>query len=585
MAPQRKDAAPAKVAQGNKRSSVLAAPIIMKPLTPRLRRFPLIAPVFLTSLSAVARETQAPELTPTAPDATSEAAVVLPAPQSSRTQLDSKLGPVFVSVASEGYDVSASEVASAIVRELNVALTSSANLARGTFLVELTRGKDLSVTFRDTAGNELKRVVKAPANDDQVSEVAALLAVNLSQDESSKVLADLTPEQVVPTAPPQPETAALPVSAPHLSERPPPPSLPPVAVNATFVHPLTTMRDVDERTVGFEFGLLYSRLGALDGFALNAVLANVRYSSNGFMLAGIGSVSGTPEYTTSHDVVRIGGAFNYGHGPLTGLSISGAVDVEVVPESAELGLLGAQVAGAANVVTGSASGAQIGGVVNYATNTSGMQLAGAANIANGNMNGAQIGGATNVALGNLDGAQFAGALNIAEDVQGVQIGLVNIGKRVSGAQIGVINIAEEVDGASVGLITYSKKGQTQITTWFDPTRPINVGARFVSGPLYAMPTVGGDPSKTDEFDFGFSLGARIPVERVYFDLESNFSNHFRDNSVDESNIDLRHRAAVGYQVLPWLGIFAGGGVRHQFHAKDGGDHRLTGLWNVGIDLL
>ncbi len=555
----------------------------MKSFTPRLRRLPLIAPVLLTSWSAVARETQVPELTPAAPDATSEAAAVPPAPQPSQTQLDSKLGPVFVSVASEGYDVSANEVASAIVRELNVALTSSASLARGTFVVELTRGKDLSVTFRDTRGSELKRVVKAPANDDQVSEVAALLAVNLSQDESTKVLAELTPAQTATSAPPvQP---ASPSSTPDLSERPPPPPLPAVAVNATLVHPLTIVRDVDERTVGFEFGLSYSRLGALDGFALNGILTNVTYSSSGFILAGIGSVSGTPEYSTSHDVVRIGGAFNYGHGPLNGLSISGAVDLELVSESAELGLSGAQIAGAVNVVTGNAHGAQIGGAVNYAKNTSGMQLAGASNIANGNVEGAQIGGAANVALGNLEGAQFAGALNIAEDVQGVQIGLINVGKRVSGAQIGVINIAEQVDGASIGVITYSKKGQTQITTWFDPTRPLNVGARFVSGPLYAMPTFGGDPSKTDEFDFGLSLGARLPIERLYVDIEGNSSNHFRDNSVDESNIDLRYRTAVGYQVLPWLGVFAGGGVRHQFHAKDGGDHKLTGIWNLGVDLL
>src|SRR5690606_18601408 len=89
----------------------------------------------------------------------------------SQPRVVSQLGPVFVTVASEGYDVSADEIASAIVRELNVALTSSAASARGTFRVALMRGKDLAVTFRDELGNELKRVVKAPANDAQVPEV------------------------------------------------------------------------------------------------------------------------------------------------------------------------------------------------------------------------------------------------------------------------------------------------------------------------------------------------------------------------------------------------------------------------------
>src|SRR5690606_36543092 len=108
-----------------------------------------------------------------------------------------------------------------------------------------------------------------------------------------------------------------------------------------------------------------------------------------------------------------------------------------------------------------------------------------------------------------DGAQIS-LVNIANDVNGAQIGLVNIGANVHGAQVGLVNVAEDVNGASVGVVTYSKRGQTQITTWFDSTRPINVGARFVTGPLYAMPSIGTDPRTGDVFDFGLSLGVRIP---------------------------------------------------------------------------
>src|SRR5690606_213165 len=220
---------------------------------------------------------------------------------------------------------------------------------------------------------------------------------------------------------------------------------------------------------------------------------------------------------------RIGGAFNYGYGALSGFSIAGAVDVQLAHESVEVALDGGQVAGAVAIVNGYVDGAQIGGAVSYSKGLSGMQLSGAASVSRGNTEGFQLGGAANVSLGNVSGAQIAGAVNVAQDVNGLQFGVINIGKRVSGAQIGIINIAEEVNGASVGLVTYSKKGRTQFTTWVDPTRPLNVGARFVSGYLYAMPMAGGDPTKTDEFDFGMSLGARFPIRDFYIDTEGNYA--------------------------------------------------------------
>lgn len=562
----------------------------MKPFAASFRRLSVAAPILLTSWSAAfAQGAGAEAASPAEPGETT--ATPSSSDVASQTRVVSQLGPVLVTVASEGYDVSADEIASAIVRELNVALTSSAASARGTFRVALMRGKDLSVTFRDELGNELKRVVKAPANDAQVPEVAALLAVNLSQDKSGEVLAAMTPpsEEPAPTEPevtpnvePEAETASTETVSGAL---PPPPKLEEVGFNATLVHPLTVVRNADERTINVEFGLVYSRVGALDGFALNPILTHVRHSADGFIMSGVGTISGTPEYSTSHDGFRIGGAFNYGYGALSGFSIAGAVDVQLAHESVEVALDGGQVAGAVAIVNGYVDGAQIGGAVSYSKGLSGMQLSGAASVSRGNTEGFQLGGAANVSLGNVSGAQIAGAVNVAQDVNGLQFGVINIGKRVSGAQIGIINIAEEVNGASVGLVTYSKKGRTQFTTWVDPTRPLNVGARFVSGYLYAMPMAGGDPTKTDEFDFGMSLGARFPIRDFYIDTEGNYANHYRDGSIDESAIDLRYRASLGYQVLPWLGIFAGGGVRHQFHAKEGGDHRLTGIWNVGIDVF
>lgn len=564
----------------------------MKPFAASFRRLSVAAPILLTSWSvafAQGAESQGMDSEAAPPGATGETTATPSSDVSSQTRVVSQLGPVFVTVASEGYNVSADEIASAIVRELNVALTSSATSARGTFIVALMRGKDLSVTFRDESGNELKRVVKAPANDAQVPEVAALLAVNLSQDKSGEVLADMAPPSdeppaATPEAAPESDPEADPTKT-TAGALPPPPKLEEAGFNATLVHPLTVVRNADEHTINVEFGLIYSRIGALDGFALNPVLVHVRHSTDGFMMSGVGTISGSPDYATSHDGFRIGGAFNYGYGALSGFSMAGAVDVQLAHESIEVALDGGQVAGAVAVVNGYVDGAQIGGALSYSKGISGMQLGGAANVSQGETEGLQLGGAANVSTGNVSGAQVAGAVNVARDVNGLQLGVINIGKRVSGAQVGIINIAEEVNGASVGFVTYSKKGRTQFTTWVDPTRPLNVGARFVSGYLYAMPMAGGDPTKTDEFDFGLSFGARFPIQDFYIDTEGNYANHYRDGSVDESAIDLRYRASLGYQVLPWLGVFAGGGVRHQFHAKEGGDHRLTGIWNVGIDVF
>jgi hypothetical protein len=505
-------------------------------------------------------------------------------------------GPIFVTVSITGYAVQAADVANAIARELNVALSSIPEAARSTFEVVATKDKDLSITFRDHSGHALKRVVKAPASDAQVSEVAALLAVNLSQDKSDELLALLTPEPAAAVAP-APEAPPAPAKG---GAKPLAPKLPFVVANGTAAYPLAIVRDVDERSVGFELGLFYSRVGAVEGVAINPLVLQVRQTTDGVSIAGLGTIAGNGDYTTPQEGARISGLFNYGRGPFEGVGIAGAVDFEYVDTGSELGMEGVQISGLFSGVNASADGAQLAGLGNYSHDLDGMQIGGVVNVAHGRadagqiagavnyaegITGMQIGGLTNVSLDGVEGAQLAGGVNIAGDVQGAQIGVINIGKHVKGTQIGLVNIAEEVDGASIGLVTYSKKGQTQLTTWFDSTRPVNVGARFVSGPLYAMPMVGGDPTKVDEFAFGFSLGARVPVDRLYFDIEGNSSSELKDGKLDESAMDLRYRAAVGFRVLPWLGVFAGGGVRHQFHAENGGEHRVRGIWNVGVDVF
>lgn len=599
----------------------------MKRFNPRFLSSALVTSLWLASWSALAQEpAPAPvaPATPTAPPTPAapppaDVPVAAPAPSGDGATAASTQGPIFVTVSLQGYTVEAASVAAAIARELDVALSASAQQARTTFEVSAERDRDLAVTFRDQSGHELKRVVKAPVNDAQVSEVAALLAVNLSQDQAAELIAELSPrpkpaEPPAPAEPPKPPAPAKPPTEPR--SKPPAPELPFAWGNATFVYPLSVVRDVERRNVGVEFGLLYSQVGAISYLGINELMLHVRQSSRGVLISGFGTIAGDGDYVTPQDTVRIAGFFNYGMGPMRGVGIAGFADFENVPQGTQRGLIGAQIsgvvsgvnadadamqlAGAINysraltgvqvgglvdVARGPVEGGQVAGLVNYSEQLTGTQVGGLGNFANGNMQGAQVSGLVNVAHGSVQGAQISGGVNVAADFTGAQIGIVNVGKHVKGAQIGLVNIAEKVEGPSIGVVTYSKSGQTQLTAWFDSTRPVNVGARFVSGVLYAMPMVGGDPTKVDEFSFGLSLGARIPVDRLYVDLEGNASNHIKDGRFEENYQDLRYRAAVGVRLLPWLGVFAGGGVHHEIFTENATEHRVRGLWNAGIDLF
>lgn len=598
----------------------------MNRFNPRFVSSALVTSVWLASWPSLAQETPptpvegAPAPAPATPAPASAlpppAAAVPPSEVTTEATAEATQGPIFVTVSIEGYTLEAGSVAAAIARELNVALSTNAQQARTTFEVTAVRDRDLAVTFRDQSGHELKRVVKAPANDAQVSEVAALLAVNLSQDKSAELLAELTPPPK-PAVTPEPTQAQAPQPAQTPSQgKPPAPELPFVWGNATFVYPLAVVRDVDKRNVGVEVGLLYSQVGAISYLGVNELMLHVRQSTRGVLLSGFGTIAGDSDYVTPQDTVRIAGFFNYGMGPMRGVGIAGFADFENVPEGTQRGLIGAQLSGFINGVNADAEamqlagainyskaltgvqvggllgaargplvGGQVSGLLNYSEEAMGAQISGLANVANGNMQGAQISGLANFINGDVHGAQISGGANIASDVTGAQIGIVNIGKHVKGAQIGLVNIAEKMEGPSIGVVTYSKSGQTQLTAWFDSTRPVNVGARFVSGVMYAMPMVGGDPTKTDEFSFGFSLGARIPVDRLYFDLEGNASNRIKDGKFEENYQDLRYRAAIGVRLTPWLGVFAGGGARHEIFTDDAIDNRVRGLWNAGIDLF
>lgn len=484
-----------------------------------------------------------------------------------------------------GWSLDEGSVRAAILRELELADTAPPGQERMAVVLRAVSGGELTVTIHAGTGQDLSRSVTAPARADEVPEVTALLVGNLARDEAGDLLARLrTPE---PAAAPEPATVP-PVEAEK--------QLPLDGVNLSLVYPLTLRERTDERRFALELGLFYSRIGALSGLGLElGGVAHVLGRVDGFLLGGIGYWHGG-----AAEGVRIGGVLGVGGAGLEGLSLAGAVSVERGDVS------GGQVSGVTNIASGDLDGLQLTAGLNLAGAVEGAQVAGALNLARG-VDGAQAAGVVNVAQGDLDGVQLSAAVNVAEhingmqfslvnvggDVSGGQIGIVNVARDVQGVQLGLVNVAREVDGVSLGVVPYSQRGRTQAVAWYGSGTPFNVGVRFHSGALYAMPTLGYDPRGdtviVEPIDGyyapGLSLGYRLELERVFTDLDVNYSSRSDGPDYDEHDVELRYRLLAGFQLLRSFGVFAGGGVRHHFRTQGPADNSVAPEISVGIQVL
>jgi hypothetical protein len=496
-------------------------------------------------------------------------------------------GLVALRVEETGYRLDERSIREAILRELELddgpAPPGNSPVAIG---LRVISGGELTVTIHAGEGQDLSRSVATPARADEVPEVTALLVGNLARDEASGLLARLQR--------PEPEPASAPTSAPAPAE--PEKELPLDSVNLSLFYPLTLRWHSEERRFALELGLLYGRIGALSGVAVNGAVLQTMGNVSGVMLAGIGYWHGG-----SADGVRIGGAFGVGGVGLEGGSVAGVATVERGDVS------GFQLSGAVNVAEGDVDGAQITGVVNVANAAQGAQLAGAMNLARGDVDGVQVAGMLNLAQGDVDGLQLSGAMNLAKringmqislvniggDVDGAQIGIVNVARDVDGLQLGIVNVARDVDGVSIGYVPYSERGRTQALTWFSSSMPFNVGVRFDSGALYVMPTFGYDPRGdavlldpvNGDYAPGLSLGTHLNIGRAFADLDVNYSNRSNGRAYDEHDIDLRYRVLGGLQVTRAFGVFAGGGLRHHMRTQSPTDQFVKPELSVGIQLL
>jgi hypothetical protein len=498
---------------------------------------------------------------------------------------DGAAAPVALEVEATGLELDERSVRDAILRELELEdRARPAGAAKVAILLRVVSGGELTVTIHAGPGRELSRSVAAPARADEVPEVTALLVGNLARDEASDLLAQLRR--------PEPEPAPLPPPSSPAVE----PELPLDSINLSLVYPLTTRARTDERRFALELGLLYSRIGALSGIALElGGVAHVLGRADGLILSGIGYWNGGPAHGA-----RFAGAFGVGGTGLVGVSAAGITTVE------RGDVTGVQLSGAVNWASGNLEGLQATGIFNTAGDVDGAQVSGGFNVA-GEVDGAQASALFNVADGDLDGVQLSAGVNLARRINGMQISLVNVGGDVDGGQIGLVNVARDVDGVQLGLVNvardvdgvslayvpYSQRGRTQAVVWFANSMYVNLGVRFDTGAIYVMPSLAYDPRGGDEIinpvdgDYapGFSLGHRLHLGDAFADLDVNYSNRSTGSAYNEHDIDLRYRLLGGYQLTPMFGVFAGGGVRHHFRTKGIQDEYVKPEFSVGVQLL
>jgi hypothetical protein len=384
-----------------------------------------------------------------------------------------------------------------------------------------------TAVVRNDRGERVERVVDLPKDRTRATESLAWLVGNLARDEASDLLRALekgqpeTPVAGAATAPPEAPTGANPEAPGPEKEAPKPPAGAPAETrtqpaapraerpsaffNLTFVHPLTLVPRTEERTLKLELGFGYSRVGAVQGLAMNLGAVRVERETQGAGVA-LGFVRAQS--------VR---------GVVTALGATSADDVE-----------GAEVALGAAVALRDVRGAQ--GAL-FAT------------VANGRVAGIQASAGSNVA-GSLDGAQ---------------VGLVNVAGKVRGVQVGLVNVADEIDGISVGLVSVADNTRVSALAWASDTEIANVSLKLVTGYGYTQYGAGVRTNPT-EYVAEVGLGAHFQKGDVFFEPGVHFQDALSDPG--EANSNVVYRGTFGWSILPALGIFAGGGARHPLTRAD-----------------
>lgn len=218
---------------------------------------------------------------------------------------------------------------------------------------------------------------------------------------------------------------------------------------------------------GYSYGLIGCELGGI---------VNInREQVKGVQISGFGNITGG--FTQG---VQISGFFNHNIGYIKGVHIAGFLNYS--KDSVQ----GIEIAGFSNVVKHHVTGSQISGFLNTSKSFSGIQLAGFANISTGTVNGIQTSGFANICGDSLQGGQIAGFCNITKNnIHGIQLsGFINTAKHVDGIQISLINKADSVSGISIGFLNFIKKGYHSVSVKANETGGISLLTQFGTHKLY-----------------------------------------------------------------------------------------------------
>lgn len=447
-------------------------------------------------------------------------------------------GPAPILLVVHGDELPREKLRAAMARELHreVAFADAPPANGGIVTVTYRRSAgELAVTWDGPKHGTVSRIVPTRKAEDDVIADASLLAANLAQSEADDVVTPPLPAAVPEPAPP---LAAAPAPAPSADA--PPRQL--ADVNVAFLYPFAMNAGKPGQKVAFDFNVLHSRIGELEGFQLGGV--NLVTHTSG---QGTGNVAGV------------------------------------------------QLAYGINIAAAKVEGVQLASLANFSGAAEGWQYAFGFNRADGDFDGLQTAWLLNRVEGRMRGLQVAG-INTSGDVSGMQIGLVNVAKKVDGGMIGLVNVADDVDGVPLGIASITKTGGVHPAAWTSPVTLANAGVRLATRHTYTMPMAHYHHAyDRDFYGAGFAIGGRITIDETrHVDTDLGVSwlyaperSRFGQDSYHEHLVQPKLRALFGWRFAEHFGLFAGAGLTTQLRIEREGEEvtiRVGPDFFVGVEL-
>lgn len=484
--------------------------------------------------------------------------------------------PAVINVGASGLEPDA--IQRAVEAELHVPLVIDPNADQRLEIV--VTGRRANVTYLSPGHDPVTRSVDLPKDEARALETLAFLVGNLARDEASELIAQFAPppgeggaDVPPPPAPPPAEAKPAPSAAAAKPAPPPPaPAAPKLleskrfAASFSLYYPLTARKHTEQWKLNAELGLVYSRVGAINGAAFNLGYLRVDQSLDGF--------GGAIFWTRTGDVRGIAGSFFVaeGYGRLKGIGFATIVNhregnVEGLQASTLVATGGdvLGIEGAPMVVVGRDIQGMQGSVgVSVARDIRGFQL-----------------GAVNVAR-DVRGFEL-GIVDAARDVQGAQLSVVNVGRRVNGLQLGLVNVSDEIHGGAIGLVNIARNGRFQPVTWFSgPHAVFNVGYKSITDLTYTQAGGGYDVvNDTYRWEVGAGVHLRLPYG-FYGETGLGYAQIHNTKGNDNERQELRYDLRIGFEPVYGVTPFVGGTLTQRVW---GGGAALRGEYAVGVSFL